>query len=152
MTDERILIITEGLKSLNNSAVDMISKGDYDSAAHLFETAEKTSDLFGYSEGVGMANLSLANLFVLKKDVLGALAYAVKAADILPPGEDKNTAKDMSRKLAISAVRLGIEKEDSGDFESALKAFEAAYPHVGDRAPMIADEISFIKSHLSKSE
>jgi len=147
--DEAITVIAEGLKGLNNAAVDLIAKGEYDEAEKMFKTAEETSRLFSYGSGVGMVRVSLANLSIMRGNVLDALTHIEVATEFYPPGCDREEACALQRKISFMALETGIEKERSGDLKGALELFERTLPWLNEkRALMVTEEIARIKQYL----
>jgi tetratricopeptide (TPR) repeat protein len=147
--DERIMIIAEGLKGMNNSAVSLVMKGEYDDAEEMFRSAESTCRLFQYSEGIGMIRVSLANLSLIRGDVKGAMSHIEVATEHYPEGEDRKEACKLRSKIALIALEIGMGLEKEGDLEGALGFFERSLPWLNEkRALLVADEIARIKEHL----
>ncbi|AIZ56051.1 hypothetical protein Mpt1_c01480 [Candidatus Methanoplasma termitum] len=147
--DEKLLIITDGLKGLNNSAIEMIIKGEYAEAERMFETIENTSRLFGYEGGIGMARLSLANVSILKGDVFEALAHIEVAECCNLTGNDGETVCSLHKKIALMALEVGIRMENSGELRDALDLFERIHPYLNEkRAVAVKEEILNLKEYL----
>lgn len=150
--DERIVIIAEGLKGMNNSAVDLVMKGEYDEAEKMFESAESTCKLFQYNEGIGMIRVSLANLSVMRGNVLEALSHIEIATSCFPQCEERENVCALHRKIVMMALEAGIGKENSGDLSGALEVFERILPELNEkRAALVAKEIQKIKDHLLRN-
>jgi tetratricopeptide (TPR) repeat protein len=146
---DEITYLAEGLKAMNNAAVDMVLNGEYDKAEKTFRTVEETSRLFCYEEGVGMARTSLANLSMIKGDLIKAIDHAEAAVEFFPPGGGMEEAYDLLKRISIAALETGIEKERSGDLEGALELFERILPVLNEkRAELVAAEIENIKQYL----
>jgi tetratricopeptide (TPR) repeat protein len=147
--DERVFVIAEGLKGMNNAAIDMVMKGKYDEAEKMFESAESTCRLFQYNEGIGMIRVSLANLYVMRGDLLGALTNIEIATRCYPHCKERDEARILHQKIAVMALGVGIEKENAGDLNGALEIFERILPNLNEkRAVLVAKEIDNIKEHL----
>ncbi|MCL1811786.1 MAG: hypothetical protein FWG41_06210 [Methanomassiliicoccaceae archaeon] len=150
--DERVVIIAEGLKGMNNSAVNLIMKGEYDEAAEMFASAESTCRLFQYNEGIGMIRVSLANLSVMRGNVAEALTHIEVATSFYPQCEERECACELHRKIALMALEAGIKKENAGDLAGALELFERILPHLNEkRAVLVSKEIENIKGYLRGS-
>jgi len=149
--DEKIFIITEGLKGLNNAAVELIKKGEYDEAEKMFLTAESTYKLFKCDEGISMIRVSLANLSLMRGNIADALGHVETATCVCPPGKRRDEACDLHKKVAFMALKMGMEKEKSGDLRDALELFERIVPHLNEkRAALVSKEIESLKVHLEK--
>jgi hypothetical protein len=148
--DERILVITDGIKGMNNAAVDLVMKGEYDDAERMFGSIESTARLFQYGGGIGMARMSLANLSVMRGDVMGALEHIEVAEEYYPPGNERDAACGLHKKIAFMALEIGIRKERAGDLGGALELFERIVGHLNEkRSALVAREIENIKRHLN---
>jgi tetratricopeptide (TPR) repeat protein len=152
ITDERIIIIAEGLKGMNNAAVELIRKQDYDEAEKMFESAESTCRIFQYNEGIGMIRTSMANLSVIRGNIAEALTHIEVAIESYPQCKEKDEACALCRKLALIALDIGMKKENAGDLAGALELFERTLPHLNEkRAVPVANEIRKIKAHLGRA-
>jgi hypothetical protein len=148
--DDRIVIITDGLKGLNNAAVGLVMKGEYDEAERMFETIENTSRTFRYGGGVGMARVSLANICVIRGRITGALDHMEVAVEHYPPGKERDDALIIQKKITLIALDIGIKKERSGDLNGALELFERIVGHLNEkRAVLVTKEIEHIRKHLN---
>ncbi|MDR0334284.1 MAG: hypothetical protein LBH69_00135 [Methanomassiliicoccaceae archaeon] len=151
MTDDKITFIAEGMIGLNNSAVELVRKGEYDGAEEMFETMENTAKLFGYNEGVGMARMSLASISMMRGRLLEALSRIEGSVCIYPECEGRKIACDMQSKIVLVALDMGIKRERAGKLNDALELFEAILPKLNEkRAAAISKEIAHIKAHLAK--
>ena len=147
--DEMTFFIAEGMKGLNNAAVELITKGEYDEAEKVFRTVEETARLFSYKEGIGMVRVSLANLSVMRGNILEALTHIDVATEYQPPGDGREEACTLRKKISILALEKGIEKEKQGDLKGALELFERILPNLNEkRAVLVSNEIENIKRYL----
>jgi len=147
--DERIMIIAEGLKGMNNSAIDLIKNGEYDKAQTMFESAESTCRLFQYNDGMGMIRASLANLSVMRGNILEALAHIEMAISCYSQCKERENACEMQRNIVMIALEAGMEKENSGDLEGALEIFERILPHLNEkRVALVSAEIKSLKEYI----
>jgi len=150
---DEITFLAEGLKALNNAAVDLVLKGEYDDAERAFKTVEDMSRLFCYEEGVGMARVSLANLSMIRGNISEAVDHIETAIEYFPPGDGKEEAYALQKKISIAALEAGIEKERSGDLKGALELFEKIIHILNEkRAELVAAEIKNIKQYLGNEE
>lgn len=151
--DERIMIIAEGLKGMNNSAIDLIKKGEYDKAQALFESAESTCRLFQYNDGVGMIRVSLANLSVMRGDLLEALTHVETAISLYSQCKEREKACELQRKIAMIALEAGIEKENSDDLKGALEIFERVLPYLNEkRTALVSIEIKNLREYIYQED
>jgi len=146
---DEIEYIAEGLKALNNAAVSLVLKGDYEGAEKMFRSVEEMAMLFCYEEGVGMTRVSMANLSMARGNIMDALAHIEAAIGLFPPGDDRDAACDMQKKISLHALESGMEKERAGDLKGALEMFETILPILNEkRAELVAAEIENIKRYL----
>jgi len=149
--DEITFVIAEGLKGLNNAAVDLVMKGDLDEAERVFESIENTAKMFQYNDGVGTARISLANLSIMKGEIIQALTHIEVAVENCS-GANKEDACAMQKKVSMMALQVGMEKEKKGELKGALELFERILPIINEkRAAAVAKEIESIKAYLKKS-
>jgi len=146
---DEIEIIADGIKALYNTASEQISKGRYDEAEEVFNTIERTVEVLGYKEGIGMVRVSLANLSMMRGNILDALTHMEVAKENYSPGENMRAACDTQTKISLIALEIGMKKENDGDLEGALELFEKILPNLNEkRAAAVAGEIENIKRYL----
>jgi len=151
--DSRITIIAEGIKGLNNAAVELARKGEYDEAEKMFESMESTARLFSYNEGVGMARMSLASISVMRGKLSEALCHIEVSVEHYPQCDGRKMACDMQSRIVLMALETGIRKEKTGDLSGALELFEKILPKLNEkRAAAVSKEIANIKEHLRTKE
>ena len=144
-----ITMIAEGLKALNNAAVDLITKGEYDGAEKMFGTIESTYRMIGYGEGISLVRTSMANLSAIRGDLIGSLSHLEIATE--NAGDNIGTVNEMRRKISLAALEIGIGKENDGDLVGALELFTKILPNLNEkRAEAVAAEIENIKRHLTE--
>ena len=150
--DEITFVIAEGLKGLNNAAVDLVMKGDLDEAERVFESIENTAKMFQYNDGVGAARVSMANLSMMRGDIIQALTHIEIAVEKCS-GSNKEEACAMQKKVSMIALQKGMEKEKEGELKGALELFERILPHMNEkRAAAVSKEIESIKAYLKDTK
>lgn len=149
MTDPQVEVIADGLKALNNAAVELVGKGELEDAIKVITTAENTSRLFGYREGIGVAKFVLASIWMMKGEPVEAISHMDAAMEFLPPGEERDLAEEQGLKIALEVLKIGLEKRAEGDQEGTLEMFEKALPYLNEkRAEVISREIENLRSQL----
>lgn len=153
MTDELISAVAENLKNMNNTAVELIRNGRFDEAQRMYEMSDAAMCLLNYTDGIAMVRISLANLAAMQGDFVSGLDYA-ETVLVLSASEDfKKEAKDLCGRIAKHVLKAGMTEEESGDMKMALKFFEKAAPHLGEkRAALVYREIELIRSHITQND
>lgn len=146
MNEQIFKEIARELKTLHNTAVELIKVGKLDEAKKMYERAAGISEMTGYSEGVGMSMFSISNLELLRGDYTRALDYALVSGDYYTDESDKKRALELTARLSLHLVKKGIEMEASGEIEEALNLFSKALPHLkGKKRDAVLYEMDLLR-------
>ena len=138
------------LKDLFNLAFIMIEEKRYEDAKNAYQNAATLSEVAGYTEGVKMAFMSLANLYILQDDCMEAFSYARLAKKSVEQNANLSN-KDVDEllgKLALSILKQGIELEKNQEYDKAYSIFEMILPYLGiKRAAVVQQEMKVLEKY-----
>lgn len=139
-------IVSKQLKDFYNIALSYIEDGSYSGALECYEKAAALCEVLKYRNGIGMACISIANLYFLQKQYEEAFQAAEKALNYYTGEEKKQEVREFIKKLALYLVQGGMELEKEGNFRGAVCLFEQALPYLSvKRQHMVALEIRMLK-------
>ena len=141
--------IVEMLKGINNSAADLVQKGDLENAVKMYELAEQTSLKFYFYDGALVNRLYIAKIHIMEEE----FNKAVDCLDILEGYKaSPNTENEIVRfykEAGMIMLKAGMEMEASGDLTGALRLFEKVHPYLNKkRAEIVEKEIMLLRSKV----
>jgi len=141
--------IVEMLKGINNSAADLVQKGDLENAVKMYELAEQTSLRFYFYDGALVNRLYIAKIHIMEEE----FSKAVDCLDILEGYKaSPNTENEIVRfykEAGMIMLKAGMEMEASGDLTGALRLFEKVHPYLNKkRAEIVEKEIMLLRSKV----
>jgi len=149
MTDDAVKNIVELLKGTNNSAAELVYKGDLDGAIQMYELAEETSERFKYTDGVLLNRIYIAKVNILKDELKRAIEVidTVLTHDLSP--SIKRETDKFFREASLTILKKGMVWESEGDLKNALHAFEIIVPYLNKkRADIVEKEIALLRSKV----
>jgi tetratricopeptide (TPR) repeat protein len=143
--------IANELKALHNSALGFIRRNELDKAFFLYNKALTISENVRYSEGIGMTLFCMANLMLLKKDLIQALQYAGLSREYYGKAEKPCPGCDgLIERLALQAKRRGIAYERKGQFRKARECYAACMPFMPEQDGIVlAHEIRLLEKVMN---
>jgi len=121
--------VANEIKGLNNQTIRLISQGNFDEAEAVCKRALKTAETLSYYDGMAMFFFNLANLEILKDDLLKAMTYGALSMEMHEKAQtDMENCAKLMRNLAKTAMKKGMEHERKGEFKEALEYYYAGVP------------------------
>lgn len=144
--EDMIAFIGGQIKEYFQKAVLYIQEKQYENARECYEKAAVLCKLTNYNAGIGMVNLSMANLEVLLGNYKESLKLALSSENLFESCEDKKNAADFIKKLCQQIVQEGMKLEKSQQYPSAIELFETALPYLNQkRQQILKQEIDLLK-------
>lgn len=147
MSETIFLEIANEIKGLNNHAMALVNQGDLIGAEVYYQKALEITKLCQYYDGMAIIYFNLANIEVLKDDLLEAITYSVLAIKMHNKAQSSSDKCDeMLNKLALATMKKGIEYEKKGQLKEALEYYYACLNYIEDNYQQaIQQEIELIK-------
>ena len=147
--EEVVKGIVEMLKGINNSAAELVHKGDLENAVKMYELAEQTSLRFYFNDGAFVNRLYIAKIHIMEED----FNRAVDCLDILEKYEVspnvENEIIQFYKEAGMILLKAGMNMEAEGNLKEALRIFEKVHPHLNKkRANLVEKEIALLKSKV----
>jgi hypothetical protein len=141
--------IVEMLKGINNSAADLVQKGDLENAVKMYELAEQTSLKFYFYDGALVNRLYIAKIHIMEEE----FNKAVDCLDILEKytvsPNIENEIIRFYKEAGMILLKAGMKMEADGDLSSALRLFEKVQPYLNKkRAEIVEKEIMLLRSKV----
>ncbi len=143
--------IANEIKSIHNSALELIKVKDYERAVSQYQRALVITEKLHYWEGAAMSLFNIANVLVLLNDPFQAMHYAEQANEKLSiSGVNADHCDTLLSQLADILKKMGIQYEKQGDFKDAIRCYSKALPYA-DRASRAAmeHEIPLLRGYIN---
>lgn len=135
-------LVTAQLKEQFNMGYVYTEQHDYDHAKECFENVLMVCNLTKYEDGKKMAYISLANLYVLKKDPVMSFKMSVLAYRGNANQNIDSRAKGIIAKTLGAAMNYGIDSQKKGKYHEALEIYKLAVPFLkGAKKEAVESEI-----------
>lgn len=151
MSDAIFMEIANEIKSLNNHAMNLVNEGLFSEAEVYYEKALSLTSYLEYYDGMAMVYYNLANLEILKEDLLKALTYCTLAMEMHEKAEtNASMVTEMLGKLAKLAMKKGMDFERKGDLQRALEYYYACVYFIEEKfQEPIQKEIELIEKVIA---
>ena len=121
--------IANEIKGLNNQAFKLISRGRLTEAEAMCQRGLETTRNLAYYDGMATFLFNLANLEILRDDLLKAMEYGALCGEMHTKSQtDAADCDALMKDLAKAAMKKGVEHEKKGDFRAALEYYYASLP------------------------
>jgi len=153
MNDGVIENVVDLLKGINNSAVGLIQKGDFEAAVKMFELGEETSLRFNYIDGALSNRLNMIKVQLLSGNFLQVIDSLDIMAEFDVSDEMRKEVTRFFKEASVTMLKAGMDMEANGDMRNALRMFERIHPYLNNkRADLVGKEIEMLRSKLGTDE